>query len=354
MTRLRELFLVSAICLAPTAALADVIWVGESSRNPIMAGDVHIIDIRSNTLIYSIGSGEEATKPVDLVQQMSADGETDFNTAEQAYHDGKITAAAEGYQRTIRTTTKDWVRDRSSVRLLELATKLERFDLASTAYVALLVQEPATAAKNKPAVSETDAPLLDSAVSDINRTLASAQMTDSQRGALLGYALEIYRAKNDSAGVNQTAGELMKLGLARPEDVAIVKLASARLALDSRDYQKAKADIEQNRQLFVQPSQQADALFVLAQAKDGITAAHNDDESLKDLAIVYMRAVVAGRDAPGQPHVSEALFRIAGIEEQLKEPKTAMQLYHQIARDFGGQPIASRAKAASDRLARGT
>src|ERR1019366_4632502 len=203
--------------------------------------DVHIISIQSNTLVYSIGDGEQATKPLDQVQQMSVGGETDFNIAEQSYRDARPADSADGYQRTIRTTSKDWVRDRASIRLAELAAKLHRFDLASTAYVALLVQEPAIAARNKPIPAESDASYLDSAVSDIQRTLNSANLPDSRRGALLGFALEVYRAKSDSAMVNQTAGELMKLGLANPADIAIVKLASARVALDARNYPQAIA-----------------------------------------------------------------------------------------------------------------
>jgi hypothetical protein len=354
MTWFGKLILVTSLSLAPAVAIGDAIWVGESSKNPIMAGDVHIISIQSNTLVYSIGDGEQATKPLDQVQQMSVGGETDFNIAEQSYRDARPADAADDYQRTIRTTSKDWVRDRASIRLAELAAKLHRFDLASTAYVALLVQEPAIAARNKPIPAESDASYLDSAVSDIQRTLNSANLPDSRRGALLGFALEVYRAKNDSAMVNQTAGELMKLGLANPADIAIVKLASARVALDARNYPQAIANIQQNRPLFVDPAQQADALFILAQAQDAMNTTPPDAQSLKDLAISYMRAVAAGRDAPGQPHVSEALFRIAEIEEQLKEPLAASQLYRQITRDYIGQPIASRAKAASDRLAKGT
>jgi hypothetical protein len=354
MTWFGKLILASSLSLAPAAATADAIWVGESTRNPIMAGDVHIIAIQSNMLIYSIGDGEQTTKPLDQVQQISVGGETDFNIAEQSYRDARPGDAAEGYQRAIRTTSKDYVRDRASVRLAELAAKLQRFDLAATAYVALLVQEPGIAVRNKPVVAETDASYLGSAISDIQRTLASANLTDSQRGALLGFALEIYRAKNDSVMVNQTAGELMKLGLAKPADVAIVKLASARLSLDAKNYQQAMADIQENRTLFTDPGQQTDALFILAQAQDRMNADHPNDQSLKDSAISYMRVVLAARDAPGRPHVSEALFRVAEIEEQLKEPLAASQLYRQITRDFTGQPIASRAKAASDRLAKRT
>src|ERR1019366_6623747 len=82
MTWFGKLILATGLSLAPAVAIGDAIWVGESSQNPIMAGDVHIISIQSNTLVYSIGDGEQATKPLDQVQQMSVGGETDFNIAE--------------------------------------------------------------------------------------------------------------------------------------------------------------------------------------------------------------------------------------------------------------------------------
>jgi tetratricopeptide (TPR) repeat protein len=351
MIRLGKFIVLSSLCLAPALAPGDAIWVGESTKNPIMAGDVHIVGIQSNVLMYTIGGGEDATKPLDQVQQMSAGGETDFNVAEQSYRDGKSGAAAEGYQRAIRSSGRDWVRDRSAVRLAELSSKLDRFDLAATAYVALVAQDPTIAAKTKPVLSEAAGPYYDGALSDIRRTLDSNKLSDSQRGTLLGFALDIYRAKNDSTSANQTAAELIKLGVAGPGDIVMVKLASARLALDTKDYEKAATEIQQNRTLFIEPVQQADALFILAQARDGMGGTNNNAEALKDLALAYMRAATVGRDLPGQPHVSAALLRVAEIEEELKEPQVALQLYRQISRDYSGQPVAAQAKAASDRLA---
>jgi TolA-binding protein len=351
MVRFGKLILIGCLSIAPASVMGDSIWLGISAKNPILATDVHIVRIQADFLVYTNPGGSEVSKPLDQVQQMNADGENDFNAAEQAYRDGKLANAANSYQKTIRTTSKDWVRDRSSIRLAELSAKLNRFDTAATAYVGLILKDPATAAAAKPVISDAVAPYYDGALGDIKHALETNKLADTQQGALLGFALELYRAKKNSAAANQTVAELIKLGLANPSDIAMVKIGSARVALDAKDYAKATAEIQQNRALFNEPAQQADALYILAQAKDAIDGSKDSSEIQKDLAIAYMRVVTVGKDAPGQPHVADALMRVAQIEEKLKELTVATKLYQQISKDYSGQPIAGQAKTSLDRLA---
>jgi TolA-binding protein len=191
----------------------------------------------------------------------------------------------------------------------------------------------------------------------VNKALASPTLKDNQRAPLLSLLLEIYRAKNDTANVNQTLQQLAKLGAASPAQMALLKLASARVALDAHDYNKAQSEIQQNRSLFTDPANQADALFTLAQARDGLDGSKDDDANAqKDLALAYMRVVTFGKDVPGQPHVAESLLRVAQIEEKLKEPQVALQLYQQITKDYADQPAtAADARAGIERLnAKGT
>ena len=81
----------------------------------------------SAVLVYSTPAGDETSMRLDHVQQIAVDDEPDFSAAEQAYHDGKWPAALDGYQKAVRTTTKAWLRDRSSIRLAEVSAKLGRF-----------------------------------------------------------------------------------------------------------------------------------------------------------------------------------------------------------------------------------
>ncbi len=354
----KSIFLLAMLAAlgAPPLALADTLWIGESGKNnPIAVSGVKVLRLDENSIVYQSSNGSnEVTKPLSQMQQMAADGETDFNGAEEAYRNGKSTEAADGYQKAIQATAKDWVRDRSAYRLADLAPKVNRFDIAVTAYLAIVQKDPAAAVKMKPAITDPNSPALDSAVVNINKALESPKLSDAQRGALLSFLLEIYRAKKDTANVNQTLGQLVKYGAASPADMAAIKLASARIALDTKDYNKALSELEQNRQLFTDPVNQADALFILASAKDGIDAGKDEVQELKDIAIAYMRVVAFAKDVAGQPHVAASLLRVAQLEEALKESPVALSLYQQIAKDYADQPEAADAKASIERLGAGS
>ena len=215
----------------------------------------------------------------------------------------------------------------------------------------MLLKDPLIAAKAKPSIADATPSNLDDAIGDTKRTLDTSTLTDIQRSALLRFLLELYRARNNSTGANETVDQLIKLGAATPADVAMVKLASAQAALDSKDFAKATAEIQQNRSLFNDPAQQAQALYILAESKEGAAGDKLEANGLKDLALAYMRVVAVGKDAPGQPRVADSLLKVAEIEEKLKEPLIAIQLYQQIGRDFNGQAAALAAKSAAARLA---
>jgi hypothetical protein len=209
------------------------------------------------------------------------------------------------------------------------------------------------AAKSKPPAPSdpSAAKYLDGSAIEVSKAIESSRLNDSQRSSLLSLLLEIYRAKKDTANVNQTLAQLAKLGAASPADLAVLKLASARVALDAKDYNKAITEIDQNRAMFKDPPSQVDALFTLAQARDGLDGGKDDPNVQKDLALAYMRVVTFGRDVPGQPHVADALLRVAQIEEKLNEPQVALALYQQISKDYADQPAAGDARTAIERLA---
>jgi len=95
---------------------------------------------------------------------------------------------------------------------------------------------------------------------------------------------------------------------------------------------------------FVDPAQQADALFILAEAKYALALNKKDAGDLKDAALAYMRVVANFKDAPNHPHVPESLLRTANIEEQLNDAPAAQLLYQQIAQQYPDDPIAAVAK----------
>jgi tetratricopeptide (TPR) repeat protein len=341
------------MCLiAPAAARGDTIWVGENAANPIQADGVTILRLEGDHIVYDTPGGSEVSKPLTQVQRIAVDDEPAFNAAEEAYVEGKWDTAADQYQAALHGTGRDWVKQRCSVRLAEVAGKANRFDAAVGAYIALLTSNPAAAAVVRPTVTGANPALLDAGAAEISVALEANTLSDAQRTSLLRLALEIYRARNQTAGINATLKALVNIGAATPADMAIVKLLSAQSALDTKDFKTAQNEIQQNRALFTDPSGQIDALWISAQAQDGLTD-RSDATALKDAAIAYMRVATFGKDVSDKPHVAEALLHAAAIEQELKEPAAAMELYRRIEADFPGQPAAATAKSARQRLSQG-
>src|SRR5947209_9182907 len=127
----------AALAAASGVARADSIWIAGSTGAPLKADGIKILRVEGDSLVYVAASGSQTSKPLSQVAQLAADDEPAFNAAEQAYRDGKWPEAVDAYQKAVQTTAKDWVRDRSSIRLVEVAAKTNRFDAAVTAYIAL-------------------------------------------------------------------------------------------------------------------------------------------------------------------------------------------------------------------------
>jgi TolA-binding protein len=68
------------------------------------------------------------------------------------------------------------------------------------------------------------------------------------------------------------------------------------------------------------------------------------------VAIDYMRVVTFGRDLPGQPHVADALLRVGQLEESLKSPLLAADVYRQLIKEFPAVPAAASARSNLQRL----
>jgi hypothetical protein len=341
------------MCLTAGAiARGDTIWVGENASNPIRADGVTIVRIDGDHVVYDTPGGVEVSKPLTDVQQIALDDEPAFNEAEEAYAGGKWDVAADQYQNALHATARDWVKQRCSLRLAEVAKKANRFDAAVSAYIVLLTSNPTAAAAVRPVVAGANPAMMDVGAAELNVALGAGTLSNAQQSSLLRLALEIYRARNQTAGINATLKALVNIGAATPADLAIVKLLSAQSALDGKDFKTALNEIQQNRALFTDPGQQIDALWILAQAQDG-SADRGNATALKDAAIAYMRVATFGKDVADKPHVADALLHAAAIEQELKDPAAATQLYRRIEADFAGQPAAATAKSARQRLSQG-
>jgi TolA-binding protein len=348
---LYPLLALAVVAGLPLRASADSVYVQGLSYD-----NVTITGVSQGQLNFTSASGNADVRDLAKVQRIHVDGENAFNDAEDAYAQGKFSDAVDGYLTTTHSTTKDWLKDYVATRLVDAANKANRFDAATTAYIAMVQKNPAAATHIRPAMPAADSTYLDTAISQVNDALSAAGLTDEQHVALLQFQVDLYNTKKDTAGADATEAKLDEVLAKDPNNPVAAqanarrKLQAAATALAAKKYQEAITDIESNKQLFIDPAQQADALYTIAEARMGLIAGANDPTALKDVALAYMRVVADFKDTAGKPHVADSLLKTAQIEEQLAEPDVAARVYQQVADQFPSDPAAAVAKQDLDRL----
>ncbi len=100
--------------------------------------------------------------------------------------------------------------------------------------------------------------------------------------------------------------------------------------------------------MFIDASQQAEALFILAECRPAL--AGNEKDALKDAALAYMRVVAVAKDEPGRPRVVDSLLKTAAILESLNEPQSAARLFEQVVAQYPDDPSAPKAHDGLERL----
>ena len=346
-------FLAMALLAAmlPLRASADTVYVQGLSYD-----NVTIQGIAKGQLTFVGESGNPSVRDLAKILRIHVDGESAFNDAEDAYAAGKFADAVDGYLTTTHSTTKDWLKAYVAGRLVDAANKSNRFDAAVTAYIFMVGKNPASAAHVRPQMPASDSTYLDTAITQVNDALQSSKLTDDQSVALLQFQVDLFNTKKDAKGADQAEAKLDEILAKDPNNPIAAqanarrKLQAASAALEARKYQEAIADIESNKALFTDPTQQADALYTIAEAKRGLIGADKDPTALKDVALAYMRVVADFKEVPGKPHVADSLLKTAQIEEQLAEPDVAVRVYQQVADQFPSDPAATEAKQDLERL----
>jgi TolA-binding protein len=338
----------SFILLPSSFVFADSIFVGTLER-----ANVTIRDFKGATLQFDI-AGRPSETDATRISKLVIPSEPQLTAAEQAFATEKWDEAVDAYQRLLRTAAKPWVKDWSGFRLAIAAGKSGRFDAAATAYVQMLIKDPVGAASVKPAMPDSKSTYLDTAITTTNTALADSKLTNDQKRALLGFLIEIQQAKKNPAGEDAAYEQLIKLPGADLNDptaqrvLARRRIASAMQSLANKSYAKVIDEINSNRTLFIDPAQQSEALYLLAEARLGIAAA--DPSAMKDAALAYMRVVAQSNALSGKPFVLPALQKTAEIMEKIGEPKSAAALYSQIIDEFPNDPAAAKARTEIRRL----
>ena len=121
-----------------SSARGDTLWVGSGGGGgTIQVSNAKILRVEKDQIIFLTG-GRETSRELSKVQRLNVDGEPALNQAEEALAAGKWDAAVEAYQTVLRATNKPWIKDWSSARLLEAASKSGRFDAAATAFISAI------------------------------------------------------------------------------------------------------------------------------------------------------------------------------------------------------------------------
>jgi TolA-binding protein len=339
------------------SAAADSITV-KSGSGELQINDAHVSRIENDLVYFTTAQSDtEDSRPMPTVVKFSVDDEPAFSAGEDAFNNKDWKTAADDYSKAITATSKNWVKTRASVRLMEAANRSGNFLDAVKGFLAMADRDPALAAAHRPTIPTDKPDDLDGAIALVKADLSSGTAKVEEQKVLLPFQAQLYTDKGDSAGADQALADDVKID----PDAAnspLVKGARATIAirqagddLKQSKFQDAANLVESHQDVFVDPSQQADALYTLAQAKEGLASKDNPD-SLKDAAIAYMRVVAICKDFDGKPHVAESMLKAAAIDEQLQKPDEAIMLYKQVSSTFKDtQPqLADQADAAVQRL----
>jgi hypothetical protein len=344
----------AALLCTSTSATADTLWV-KTGNNVLELPRLKVTGARDGEVTFQGATGNESSRPLASVVRIELDDDPSLSAAEEAFAAGNLEAAVDPYAKALKATRRQWLRPWIARRLMQSATKSNRFDAAAMAYVALVVAEPG-AEHPKPALPDGKSTYLTSAYSEVQNALAEPKLSAAQKQPLLSFLLDLQRARGDEKAAADTTEQLLKLGASVSSDpsagkaLAALKLQAAQVALEAKQYRKAIDEIQANRALFTTPADQADALFCIAQAQEGLAGDSADPAALADVALAYLRVVAHFEDARGQPHVAQSLLRAAAIQEKLKESSAAMRLYEQVAAQFPDDPAAEIARKSAARL----
>jgi TolA-binding protein len=351
MNRFRTIGLALALLAGVgAAARADSVFVSSSAGGkPLEIPEVKILRLDGNMMVFD-NNGNESVRPLAEVRQITVDGEDALNAAEAAYVSGDFASAVDGYLKTFRSPSKPWLKDWAAGRLLDSANRSGRFDAAVTAYIDLLENNPSAAQHSKPATPAADSDYLSTAAGEVQTALDDPALNDAQKVALLSYLVELDDARNDKADADKTAGQLDDLLAKDPSNpgaqraMARRHLVAAQQALAAGDADGARQIIEHSASQFIDPRQQADAMWLLAEAQSAKLGFVPDPVELEDCALAYMRVVAHFKDLDGHPHVVESLLKTAQIEEKLNNPEAARALYDEIVQEYPDDALAQAAR----------
>jgi TolA-binding protein len=347
--------------LSAGLSAADTVSIrpADASANsaPTVYSDVRVTSVETGKIVFQTQNGHNVVKDLSSVVDLTLDDEPNFNQAQIDYAGNHLDRAVDEYDQTIQKTDKAWLKAFCLPRMTDAADKSGQFDKAAQGYAMLVLGNPALAAQHRPAVPQFGSQYLDAAAATVSAAVDTANITPEQQTALLAFLLEIQRARRDSAAIDAVASRLTgnPTSGGAASDLAATALADAKIsearnAISQQRYDDAINLIQTSRQYFVDTPHQADALYLLAQGRQGQAEAANKPDTWKDAAIAYLRVVADFKNSPGAPHVPDALLHAAGILQRLNQPDKASQMYQSILDAYPSAPAATQARTQLEKL----
>jgi tetratricopeptide (TPR) repeat protein len=388
MTRLRPLqrsrsIVVVAVSLALALAFAcgparaDSVWLGENAK-AVELKNAKIERLTDQGLIFRSGAADRVGEPRPLkrIWRIAVDDEPALNAAETAFVGEKWDDAVAGYQKTLNTSRKDWVKQYATTRLIAAAEKSGKFPAAVAAYAALAQHASGAADAAQPDVTKAAKSDLPGAINTIKAALSSPGLKAPQKQSLQTFLGQLYVANGPLKEAEAISGKPSAAAAPGGSAVAApaarevtapaaaatapptapaankgqvdLKLQLAQAAIKQKKFQEAIDAIDSVASSIVEPSDQAEALFSLAEAKAGL--AGSDPAKLQDAALAYMRVVAHFKGKPDAPHVADSLLRAGTVLEKAKMLPDALAAYEAVRADFKDAPQAKEAAAAAARV----
>lgn len=344
----------SAVSLC-APALADSIYL-YNNGSPMMTPfreNVTILRITNQAMVFRTASGSEQEIALEKVARISVSADPALSAADDAFVLGQHEKAVDAYLKAIRSS-EAWKIRWVTPRLLQAATKANRFDAALSAFLSAARIDPPSAVANKPPLPPKGSKLLDEAVKQIEPALRTAA-NNPEKQALLSLLLDIQIQRGDSSATEAIATQLSAIegGEADPRLANMlvgIRFDQASAELAAKRYHRVAEILAPVRSKLSSPAQQARAMYLLAQAQQGL--AGNDAAKQLDTAIDYMRIVAQFGVAEGRPFVAESLLEAAKINHAIGDAAAAKLLFQQVQDEFAGTSSASEAARLQNELSK--
>lgn len=202
------------MALFDAAASADTVWIQSvSGKGTLRYDNVTIEGIDGDQLNFLSASGDETRRTLAEVSRMAFDDEPTLTGAEESYGSGNFAGAIEGYRRSIRASSHDWVRKRAALRLMAAGQKASDLGASVVGFIYLAKADPDAALHATPVIPP-DAPkaTLVAAISQVTDAERGSDIDRKQHRALLNFHMKLLTALHDTDGAAVVLKELDKVG----------------------------------------------------------------------------------------------------------------------------------------------